>query len=653
MLNLSKIGLHFGERTLFEDLSLAVGAKDRLGLVGRNGAGKTTLLKIIAGEQKPSEGTVSMPKDYRIGYLPQEMTHNEEATILEEAQSAFSEFQDLESRVERLGQELATRTDYESDEYSRIIDQLSDDNDRLALLGQASAEEQTQRVLQGLGFAREDMGRKMSEFSGGWKMRVELSKLLLMSPNLMLLDEPTNHLDIESIEWLEGFLKSSPSSIILISHDRTFLDVITNRTVEISTYRTYDHKASYSKYIAWRAEDMERQQTAYKAQQKEIAHMQELINKFRAKKNKAAFAQSLIKKLEKMERIEVDVEENAAMRFRFPPAPRSGKVVFEAKQLKKSFGDLDVFENVDLMIARQEKLALVGKNGAGKTTLTRILLGVEAAEGEVEKGHNVDVGYYAQNQSEELNPELTVFETIDGEAVGDVRKRVRALLGSFLFSGEDVEKKVRVLSGGEKARLALCKLMLHPYNVLVLDEPTNHLDMKAKDVLKKALMDFDGTLIVVSHDRDFLTGMTELVYEVTPTGLRQYIGDIQEFLAQKRTSSIAEYEADRKAKKKEQAAKSGKGDGDGEKLTGKQVYEQRKERQRNERKLKNRIGKREKEIAAFEEKLAELNAEVTAAGGERKSSVEMAYAYEKVQRGLDEAMADWEEATEALDQLNA
>ncbi len=651
MLNLSSIGLHFGERTLFEDLNLFVGTKDRLGLVGRNGAGKSTLLKIIAGEQKQSEGTISVPNDYRIGYLAQEMEHNENVSILDEAQSAFSEFNDLESKVEAWGQELATRTDYESDAYARVINQLSDANDRLALMGQASAEEQTQRVLQGLGFAREDMGRKMGEFSGGWKMRVELSKLLLMSPDLLLLDEPTNHLDIESIEWLEGFLTNYHGAIILISHDRTFLDAITNRTVEITAFKVYDHKSSYSKYIAWREEDMERQETSYKAQQKEIAHMQELINKFRAKKNKAAFAQSLIKKLEKMERIEVDASDSASLRFRFPPAPRSGKVIFEATKLKKSFGKLDVFEGVDLMIARQEKLALVGKNGAGKTTLTRILLGLESVQGEVEKGHNVDIGYYAQNQSDELDGNLTVFETIDGQAVGDVRKRVRALLGSFLFSGEDVDKKVKVLSGGEKARLALCQLLLHPYNVLVLDEPTNHLDMKAKDVLKQALVKFDGTLIVVSHDRDFLTGLTELVYEVTPTGLRQYIGDIQQFLAQKRTSSIAEYEADRVAKKA--VDKQAEGSTNATKKSGKQAYEERKAHQREERKLKNRISKREKEIAELEAEQAKLNERMSAAADEQTGSVETAYAFEKVQRSLKEAMEDWEQATEALDALNA
>ena len=655
MLNLNQIGVHFGERTLFENISLAVGGKDRVGLVGRNGAGKSTLLKIIAGVQNASEGQVSTPKDYRIGYLAQEMEHNEEATVIEEAQSAFAVYQELEAEIERISSEIAERTDYESDAYARLIDRLGEANDQLALMGSGAKEEQTQRVLQGLGFRPEDMDRKMSEFSGGWKMRVELGKLLLVAPDLLLLDEPTNHLDIESIEWLENFLKYYPGSMVLISHDRTFLDNVTDRTVEITSTRVHDHKASYSKYMAWREEEFARQESAAKQQQKDIAHTEELINKFRAKKNKAAFAQSLIKKLDKMERIEVDQFENAEMRFRFPPAPRAGKVVVEAQRLAKRFDDLEVFKDVDLMIARQDKVALVGKNGAGKTTLTRILLGELEGDGTCGLGHNVDVGYYAQNQSDELDGDLTVFETIDNEATGDVRKRVRALLGSFLFSGEDVDKKVKVLSGGEKARLALCKLLLHPYNLLVLDEPTNHLDMKAKDVLKKALMHYDGTLIVVSHDRDFLTGLTELVYEVTPTGLRQYIGDIQQFLLEKRSDTIAAYEAgrtdgpggnpggkDTKAKGKSNDKAAAKGD-------RKQAYEN----QKIAKKLKNRIGKREKEIAELEAKEVTLNEEMaTLDPSDRMATVAKAQEFEQVQVSLQKALDDWESATSELEALN-
>ena len=654
MLNLNQIGVHFGERTLFENISLAVGIKDRVGLVGRNGAGKSTLLKIVAGVQNASEGNVHTPKDYRIGYLAQEMEHNEEATVLEEAQSAFAVYQELEAEIEQISNDISTRTDYESDAYSRLIDRLGEANDQLALMGTGSKEEQTQRVLQGLGFRPTDMDRKMNEFSGGWKMRVELGKLLLVAPDLLLLDEPTNHLDIESIEWLENFLKFYPGSMVLISHDRTFLDNVTDRTVEITSTRVHDHKASYSKYMAWREEEFARQESAAKQQQKDIAHTEELINKFRAKKNKAAFAQSLIKKLDKMERIEVDQFENAAMRFRFPPAPRAGKVVVEAQRLAKRFDDLEVFKDVDLMIARQDKVALVGKNGAGKTTLTRILLGELEGDGTCGLGHNVDVGYYAQNQSDELDGELTVFETIDNEATGEVRKRVRALLGSFLFSGEDVDKKVKVLSGGEKARLALCKLLLHPYNLLVLDEPTNHLDMKAKDVLKQALMHYDGTLIVVSHDRDFLTGLTELVYEVTPTGLRQYIGDIQQFLVEKRSDTIAAYEAGRTdGPKGNPGGKDTKGNQKAKtKATSKEDGKQAYENQKLVKKLKNKISKLEKQIAELEGQEAKLNEDMAALDpNDRMASVDMAYQFEKVQTALQEALNNWEMATKELELL--
>ena len=655
MLSISNIAVHFGQRTLFENLDLFIGLRERVGLVGRNGAGKSTLLKIIAGVNPPSSGSVTMPKGSKVGYLPQEMEHNENATILEEASSAFVEVQDLEGRLEEITKELGERTDYESTAYSRLIEELTTTNERIDLLGGASQEEQVQRILQGLGFMPEDMGRTMSEFSGGWKMRVELAKLLLASPELLLLDEPTNHLDLESIEWLEGFLLQSSSSILLISHDRTFLDNLTTRTIEITPIKLFDFKSSFSKYQVWREEERTRQEQAYKNQQKYIEDTEVLINKFRAKKNKAAFAQSLIKKLDKLERIEVDATDKADIRFRFPSAPRSGKVSIEATRLCKTFDQKPVFEGVDFILARQQKVALVGKNGAGKTTLTRILLGELEGEGTCGLGHNVDVGYYAQNQSDELDGELTVFETIDNEATGDVRKRVRALLGSFLFSGEDVDKRVKVLSGGEKARLALCKLMLHPYNLLVLDEPTNHLDMKAKDVLKQALMHYDGTLIVVSHDRDFLTGLTELVYEVTPTGLRQYIGDIQQFLLEKRSDTIAAYEAgrsngpggnpggkDTQAKIKTSEKASAKGD-------RKQAYEN----QKLAKKLKNRINKREKEIAEFEAKEAALNEEMSALDPtDSMATVAKAKEFETVQRDLQKALDDWEAATSELEALH-
>ena len=653
MLHLMSVGVHFGERTLFEGLDLAIGNKDRIGLVGRNGAGKSTLLKVIAGHQKASTGAVSAPKDYRIGYLPQEMDHDETATVLEVAMKAFEEIQLLEKRLENLTKEVAERTDYESDSYANLIQELSDANERLDAIGASSTEEQAHRILQGLGFKVEDMGRTMSEFSGGWKMRVELAKLLLMQPDLLLLDEPTNHLDIESIQWLETFLIHHPGAILLISHDRVFLDTLTKRTVEIGGVKLYDFKGPYSKYQVWREEERSRQEQAAKNQQKYIQDTEQLINKFRAKKNKAAFAQSLIKKLDKLERVEVDAAENAQIRFRFPPAPRSGKVIFEAETLKKCFGDLTVFEGLDFIMARQEKVALVGKNGAGKTTLTRMLLQQESCTaGTLNVGHNVDIGYYAQNQTDELDGNMTVLETLEDVAVGDVRKQLRGLLGSFLFTGEDVDKKVKVLSGGEKARLALCKLLLHPYNVLVLDEPTNHLDLKSKAVLKEALQSFDGSLVVVSHDRDFLSDMTQLVYEVTPTGLTQYIGDIKQFLHEKHAASISAYEANKavrvSSKKASQDAQSSKASPS----SGGDDYKARKARDKALRKAKNAVERHEKKVAELEAKLEESNAALAAVDpSDRAKVTEMAYAFEALQTEMQETINLWEKAVEEHDRL--
>ena len=656
MLHLTSLAVHFGDRTLFEGVDLAVGNKDRIGLVGRNGAGKSTLLKIIAGLQKPSEGSVSTPKEYRIGYLPQEMEHEEESTVMEVAMQAFAEVQALETRLEALTKEVAERTDYESGSYADLIQELSDANERLDAIGASSTEEQAHRILQGLGFKITDLTRQMSEFSGGWKMRVELAKLLLMQPDLLLLDEPTNHLDIESIEWLESFLMHHPGAILLISHDRVFLDTLTKRTVEIGGVKLYDYKGPYSAYQVWREEERSRQEQAAKNQQKYIQETEVLINKFRAKKNKAAFAQSLIKKLDKLERIEVDAAENMQIRFRFPPAPRSGKVIFEAKTLKKCFDDLTVFEGLDFIMARQEKVALVGKNGAGKTTLTRMLLEQESCTaGELTVGHNVDIGYYAQNQTDELDGNLTVMETLEEVAVGDVRKQLRGLLGSFLFSGEDVDKKVKVLSGGEKARLALCKLLLHPYNVLILDEPTNHLDLKSKSVLKEALQRFDGSLVVVSHDRDFLSDMTQLVYEVTPTGLRQYIGDIKQFLHEKHAASISAYEANKNVKvSRDKSGKAASAAPEGKKASGGDDYKARKAAEKALRKAKNAVDRHEKAIAKLEAKQQELNAAMAEVDpSDRTKVTELAYAYDNVQKEMQESINAWEKALEEVDRLTA
>jgi ATP-binding cassette subfamily F protein 3 len=655
MLNLSSIGVHFGQRTLFEKLDLFIGKRERVGLVGRNGAGKSTLLKIIAGEQNPSEGSVSTPNEYRMGYLPQEMQHNESATILEEASSAFEEIQHLEQNIQNITRELGDRTDYESVEYARLIESLTDANARLDIIGGSNTEEQVQRILQGLGFTPGDMSRKMSEFSGGWKMRVELSKLLLVAPDLLLLDEPTNHLDIESIEWLEGFLKQSPSAIILISHDRAFLDNLTSRTIEITPTKLYDHKASYTAFQIWREEERLRQEQAFKNQQKYIEDTEQLINKFRAKKNKAAFAQTLIRKLDKMERIEVDAMDRADIRFRFPPAPRSGKVAIEAHNLGKSYGDLQVFKGVELIMARQEKVALVGKNGAGKTTLTRLILGEESGTGELTIGHNIDIGYYAQNQAEELDGNLTVLETLDEVAVGDIRKNLRSLLGSFLFSGEDVDKKVKVLSGGEKARLALCKLLLHPYNLLILDEPTNHLDIRAKDVLKEALRVYDGSLIVVSHDRDFLADLTDLVYEVHPNGLKQYIGDIRAFLHEKHAASIRAYEAGGHRNPEPLITnKKNKTPLATEERPHRENYAARKARDKAIRKLKNRISNTEKKIQALEIQLKKLEQKMIDLGDANRSQMtEMAYQHEEYQQQMQQHLDQWESDSGEVESLEA
>ena len=647
MLTVTQLGVHFGDRTLFEGLNLFIGKRERIGLVGRNGAGKSTLMHILAGINVPSEGTVSYPNDYMIGYLPQEMDHNELSTVFDESASAFSEIKKLEERIVEITNEISTRLDYESTEYSRLIDELTESNQRLDIIGAGNLEEKIQRILQGLGFKPEDLQRKMGEFSGGWKMRVELAKLLLTNPNLLLLDEPTNHLDIESIEWLEGFLKNYSGAILLISHDRMFLDNLTERTIEISPFRLYDFKAPYTKYQIWREEERDRQLQAQKNQKKYIEETQVLINKFRAKKNKAAFAQSLIKKLDKLEIVDVDSADNAKIKFRFPPAPRTGKVIFDAKGLGKSFNELNVFKGLEFMMARRDKVAFVGKNGAGKTTLTRILLNLESHDGELIKGHNVDIGYYAQNQAEELDGKITVLQTLEAEVTIESKVNLRSMLGSFLFSGEDVDKKVSVLSGGEKARLALCKLLLHPYNVLILDEPTNHLDLKSKTVLKDALENFDGSLIVVSHDRDFLSGLTEFVYEVTPTGLRQYIGDIKIFLHAKHAESIGAYEASKTGERVIGKGKNSKLENNSKKSdsTIKIDYKKKKELEKAIKKVDKKINRLEKSVAEAENELELKNQVISEVdSADMKLMTNLSYEFEEIQKRHDSFIMEWENA---------
>lgn len=642
MISVSNLSVVFGDRFLFNEVSFFVGQKDKIGLVGKNGAGKSTLLKILKGLQNPSSGQVSFPKDCRIGYLPQEMKHNEEATILDEASLAFEDLKILQGKVDQITLELAQREDYETEEYHRLIERLNDYNDRLAILDGGNLSEGIEKILKGLGFLQEDMSRKLSEFSGGWKMRVELAKILLQTPDVVLLDEPTNHLDLESITWLEKFLQDYSGSIILISHDRDFLDNITNRTIEITKGKVYDYKFPYSKYLVQRRDELEKQKQAYRNQQKYIEDTEKLINKFRAKKNKAAFAQSLIKKLDKLERIEVDEFEKAEMKIVFPQPPHSGKVVLEAHDLEKYFGDKHIFSNVNFYIRKQEKVALVGKNGVGKTTLLKIIAQNEDHQGNYKIGHNVSIGYFAQNEAEKLDVKKTVFETIDEVAVGDIRTKVRSLLGSFLFSGDDVDKKVSVLSGGEKTRLALCKLLLQPHNLLILDEPTNHLDLPSKEVLKNAIKEFQGTVIIVSHDRNFLHDLTEVVYELKKTGIGHFMGDIYQFLREKNAQSIAEYEGRNSENKKSRKADS----------ANKLTYEERKAFQKKYRQLKNRIGKYESEISRLEDLILKKEKEIAEIDFTDKESSNMALTeYQSLKEKLDRLMQDWENAEDEFSKM--
>lgn len=508
MLSVNEISVHFGGRTLFEEISFLVNKQDRIGLAGRNGAGKSTMLKIIAGEQSPDSGEVTKPNNFTIGYLPQDMTHQPGKTVFEETASAFAEVKELEKKIAYVNDQIATRTDYESDAYMKLIHDLHEYNERINHLGGYSLNADIESTLIGLGFERKDFDRLTDEFSGGWRMRIELAKLLLQKPDLLLLDEPTNHLDIESIRWLEDFLQNYFGAIVMVSHDKTFLDNITTRTIEITMGRIYDYKSNYSKYLLLRKERKEAQIQAAKNQQKYIEKTEALINKFRAKKDKAAFAQSLIKKLDKLEIVEVDEEDTSSIKFKFPPAPRSSRMVVTAEDTKKQYGEKVIFSHVNFRIERGDRVAFVGRNGEGKSTMSKIIIGEESFDGVLKVGESVEIGYYAQNQAEILNGEKTILETIDESADGESRKNIRAILGSFLFSGDDVNKYVKVLSGGEKGRLAMCKLLLQPHSLLVLDEPTNHLDMRSKDVLKTALQQYDGTLILVSHDRDFLQGLT-------------------------------------------------------------------------------------------------------------------------------------------------
>jgi ATP-binding cassette, subfamily F, member 3 len=545
MINVSNLSVHFGERDLFDNITFSIAERDRIGLVGRNGAGKSTLMKVISGNQLPNGGgSVARPNDTTVGYLHQDMTTPKGRTVIQEALTAFDEVKKLEQKIEFLSQELEERTDYESDSYFQLIHDLTDANERYEIIGGNSSQADAERVLKGLGFKSTDMERLTDEFSGGWQMRIELAKMLLQKPNYLLLDEPTNHLDIESILWLERFLEDYPGALVLISHDKQFLDNVTKRTIEIELGKVYDYKASYSSYVAMRAERRGLQQNAYDNQQRLIAQREKTISRFIAKANKSKMAQSMQKQLAKMDRIEIDEEDVKTMNIRFSPAPRSGQVVVEAKNVSKQYPKLQVLENVDLKLDRGERIAFVGQNGQGKTTLAKILLGVEGhSAGDITVGHNVQIGYYAQNQAEALFSDMTVLQTMEEAAPADMRTKVRSILGAFMFSGDDADKKVTVLSGGERARLALAVLLLKPFNLLLLDEPTNHLDMISKEVLKNALIQYDGTLIVVSHDRDFLTDLTHRTIEFRDKKLYEYLGDVNYFLNKRQMDNMREVEA--------------------------------------------------------------------------------------------------------------
>jgi ATP-binding cassette subfamily F protein 3 len=574
------------------------------------------------------------------------MKQSEDATVYEEASTAFKEVQQLKVKVEELTVAITDHHDYTSDDYSHKLEQLEEAAHRLDLLGSGNLEEKIEKVLKGLGFRSEDMTRKMQEFSGGWKMRVELGKILLQNPDLLLLDEPTNHLDIESIEWLEEFLRDYPGAIVLISHDRTFLDNVTIRTIEISKGKVYDYKFSYSKYIVQRQDEVDRQEAAAKNQLKYIEDTQKLIDKFRAKKDKAAFAQTLIRKLEKLDRIEVDDIDGTKVRISFPPAPHAGKIILEGKALGKAYGENRLFSGVDITIARGEKIALVGKNGVGKSSLIRMIMRKEQHDGDFTPGYSVSIGYYAQNQADELDGTKTVFETIDDEAVGDVRKSVRSMLGAFLFSGDDVDKKVRVLSGGEKARLALCKLLLQPYNFLVLDEPTNHLDLASKEVLKQALMRYDGTLLVVSHDRDFLNGLTNMVYEIKPDRLRMWEGDVLDFLKEKKAESIALFEKAKPVVAEKKPAVVAE-------TPGNQLSrDELKEREKLKKKLETQLQKSEREIERLEAEIAAMDGEIAAMDySDADASKRKLDTYAELKSKLDAVMKAWEETGNELSGL--
>ncbi|MBQ0016246.1 MAG: ABC-F family ATP-binding cassette domain-containing protein [Bacteroidales bacterium] len=636
MIAINNLSVQFTGTNLFDHVTFNVNDRDRIGLVGKNGAGKSTLLKIIAGWQEPESGTIVRAAGQTVGYLPQEMIPEAAGTIIQEALTAFSVIDTLERQLDLLTQQISDRTDYENDSYANLLNKHTEVTEQIAMMGGSNRQEQAEKILLGLGFRRSDFTRLLVEFSGGWQMRVELAKLLLRRPDFLLLDEPTNHLDIESIQWLESFLSSYAGAVLLVSHDRTFLDNITSRTIEITAGRIYDYRCSYSDYVVQMQERRASQMAQLNSQQRQVAQIEAFIERFRYKATKSKQVQSRIKMLDRMEEVKVDEVSTESIHFSFPPAPHSGKIVVETEGLGKAYGSKQVFDGVDMRILAGSKVAFVGRNGEGKSTLAKIIVG-EIADytGVYKPGHQVQIGYYAQNQAAMLDGEKTVFQTIDDIAVGDIRPKIRNILGSFLFDEDDIEKKVKVLSGGEKARLALAKLLLTQSNLLVLDEPTNHLDMNSKDILKNALLQYDGTLIVVSHDRDFLQGLTDTLYEFREGGVHEFKGDIFEFLEYRKIEHLKELDAAKSSVQAQSTAMS--------KNSRKMSYEQAKERERELRKLRNAVDRIENEIASLEAQIADQ--EAILASGEPQSP-DFYTGYELLKKQLDQKMLDWEVAVE-------
>ena len=649
MISVEGLKVEFNATPLFEDVSYVINKKDRIALVGKNGAGKSTMLKILAGLQHPTAGTVSIPRECTIGYLPQVMVLSDERTVMQEAELAFEHIFEMQADIERMNQELADRTDYESEDYQKLIDRFTHENDRFLMMGGTNYQAEIERTLQGLGFSRADFDRPTSEFSGGWRMRIELAKLLLRRPDVLLLDEPTNHLDIESIQWLENFLATRANAVVLVSHDRAFLNNVTTRTIEISCGRIYDYKVKYDEFVVLRKERREQQLRAYENQQKQIEDTEAFIERFRYKATKAVQVQSRIKQLEKIERIEVDEEDNSALRLKFVCSSRSGNYPVICEDVAKAYGDHVVFHDVNLTINRGEKVAFVGKNGEGKSTLVKCIMGeISDYTGKLTLGHNVQIGYFAQNQAQLLDGELTVFDTIDRVAVGDIRLKIRDILGAFMFGGEASDKKVKVLSGGERTRLAMIKLLLEPVNFLILDEPTNHLDMRSKDVLKEAIRDFDGTVIIVSHDRDFLDGLATKVYEFGGGVVKEHLGSIYDFLKKKQIENLNELQKSPSLSESPTGAKKPSAAEAPQASAGRLSYEEQKELNKRLKKLERRVADCEAEIEQTEAAIAILEEKMATPEG--ASDMSLYEQHQKLKQQLDRVMEEWDAASTELEE---